>query len=144
MLLVLGLLTPLAGAAALAFTVNVLLSDMVSDKANRYAIFWPEGHEFELLMIVAIVAVILVGPGRYGFDAGRGWARRPKPAGLACRSAPTRRVVRRLLGKCVINRSFGAPTPRRADCGIRCLSAIPKRIPLMLGESSTETVFCCA
>jgi putative oxidoreductase len=22
-------------------------------------------------------AVILVGPGRYGFDAGRGWARRP-------------------------------------------------------------------
>ena len=23
------------------------------------------------------VAVILVGPGRYGFDAGRGWARRP-------------------------------------------------------------------
>lgn len=76
-LLVLGLLTPLAGAAALAFTVNVLLSDMVSDKANRYAIFWPEGHEFELLMIVAIVAVILVGPGRYGFDAGRGWARRP-------------------------------------------------------------------
>ncbi|SKW55905.1 membrane protein [Mycobacteroides abscessus subsp. abscessus] len=57
--------------------MNVLLSDMVSDKANRYAIFWPEGHEFELLMIVAIVAVILVGPGRYGFDAGRGWARRP-------------------------------------------------------------------
>lgn len=22
-------------------------------------------------------AIILVGPGRYGFDAGRGWARRP-------------------------------------------------------------------
>jgi putative oxidoreductase len=57
--------------------VNVLLSDMVSDKANRYAIFWPDGHEFELLMIVALIAVILVGPGRYGFDAGRGWARRP-------------------------------------------------------------------
>jgi putative oxidoreductase len=76
-LLVLGLLTPLAAAAGLAFMVNVLLSDMVSDKANRYAIFWPDGHEFELLMIVALIAVILVGPGRYGFDAGRGWARRP-------------------------------------------------------------------
>ncbi|CPZ70501.1 DoxX protein [Mycobacteroides abscessus] len=78
-LLVLGLLTPLAGAAALAFTVNVLLSDMVSDKANRYAIFWPEGHEFELLMIVAIVAgssSVLVGTGLM-----------PVAAGLAGRSS---------------------------------------------------------
>ena len=23
------------------------------------------------------IAIILIGPGRYGFDAGRGWARRP-------------------------------------------------------------------
>ena len=25
----------------------------------------------------AVAAIILIGPGRYGFDAGRGWARRP-------------------------------------------------------------------
>ena len=24
-----------------------------------------------------VAAIILIGPGRYGFDAGRGWARRP-------------------------------------------------------------------
>lgn len=76
-LLVLGLLTPLAAAGALALVINVLLSDMVNDKPNRYAIFWPDGHEFELLLILALIAIILVGPGRYGFDAGRGWARRP-------------------------------------------------------------------
>ena len=28
-------------------------------------------------MIAAVAAIILVGPGRYRFDAGRGWARRP-------------------------------------------------------------------
>jgi putative oxidoreductase len=26
---------------------------------------------------VLAAAIILTGPGRYGFDAGRGWARRP-------------------------------------------------------------------
>ena len=30
-----------------------------------------------LVLSVAAAAVILAGPGRYGFDGGRGWARRP-------------------------------------------------------------------
>jgi putative oxidoreductase len=39
--------------------------------------FFPGGHEYELMLILVAAAVILIGPGRYGFDAGRGWARRP-------------------------------------------------------------------
>ena len=34
-------------------------------------------HEYQVTLIVVAAAIILVGPGRYGFDAGRGWARRP-------------------------------------------------------------------
>ena len=36
-----------------------------------------DGHEYQIILIVAVVAIILAGPGRYGLDAGRGWARRP-------------------------------------------------------------------
>ena len=30
-----------------------------------------------MILVAAVVAIILAGPGRYGLDAGRGWARRP-------------------------------------------------------------------
>ncbi len=77
-LLVLGLFTPLAAAAALAYLVNVLLAGVAtSDNPRQFAFFLPDGHEYELTLIVVAAAIILVGPGRYGFDAGRGWARRP-------------------------------------------------------------------
>ncbi len=39
--------------------------------------FLTDGHEYKVILIAAVVAIILAGPGRYGFDAGRGWARRP-------------------------------------------------------------------
>ena len=29
------------------------------------------------MLLVVIAAIVLIGPGRYGLDAGRGWARRP-------------------------------------------------------------------
>jgi putative oxidoreductase len=37
------------------------------------------GSEAEtlLLLAAATAALVLAGPGRYGFDGGRGWARRP-------------------------------------------------------------------
>lgn len=75
-LLVLGLFTPLAAAGALAYLVNALLA-AVSAQPDYVPFFLPEGHEYEIALIVVAVAVILSGPGRYGFDAGRGWARRP-------------------------------------------------------------------
>jgi putative oxidoreductase len=81
-LLVLGLFTPLAAAGALAYLINSLLAGMSAQhnaqhNGRLFPFFLPNGHEYEITLIVMAVAVILVGPGRYGFDAGRGWARRP-------------------------------------------------------------------
>jgi len=78
LLLVLGLMTPIAGASALAYLINSLLGGIAAQHGVGYAAFvQPGSNELQVLMIVAVVAIILVGPGRYGFDAGRGWARRP-------------------------------------------------------------------
>jgi putative oxidoreductase len=77
-LLVLGLFTPLAAAAALAYLINGLAANVAAQHAAGYiGFFLPNGNEYQILLAVALVAIILVGPGRYGFDAGRGWARRP-------------------------------------------------------------------
>lgn len=77
-LMVLGLFTPVAAAAALAYLVNGLLANVGAQRDAGYVSFFlPDGIEYQVLLIVAVVAVVLVGPGRYGFDAGRGWARRP-------------------------------------------------------------------
>ena len=76
-LLVLGLFTPLAAAGALAYLLNGLLAGMAGQPAGSFPFFLPNGYEYELTLIVGTAAVILIGPGRYGFDAGRGWARRP-------------------------------------------------------------------
>ncbi len=77
-LLVLGLFTPLAAAGALAYLTNSLLAGLFAQHNSRsFPFFLPNGHEYEITLIVMATAVILVGPGRYGFDAGRGWARRP-------------------------------------------------------------------
>lgn len=74
-LLVLGLFTPLAAAGALAFLVNGLLAAVSTQGGLSF--FLPGGQEFQITLIVIAIALILAGPGRYGFDAGRGWARRP-------------------------------------------------------------------
>lgn len=77
-LLVLGLFTPLAAAGALAYLINNLLLEWAAQLNPRhFPFFLPGGHEYRIVLIVLAVVVILVGPGRYGFDAGRGWARRP-------------------------------------------------------------------
>jgi putative oxidoreductase len=75
-LLVLGLFTPVAAAGALAFLINGLLATM-SARPHSFSFFLPQGHEYQITLIVMAVAVILCGPGRYGLDAGRGWAHRP-------------------------------------------------------------------
>lgn len=81
LLLVLGLFTPVAAAGALAYLINGVLAGMSerhkADTSGFFPFFLPDGHEYEVTLIVMAAAVILVGPGRYGFDAGRGWARRP-------------------------------------------------------------------
>jgi len=77
-LLVLGLFTPVAAAGALAYLVNTVMATVTAQRQDGYiSIFGSDGIEYLLVMVTAVAAVILVGPGRYGFDAGRGWARRP-------------------------------------------------------------------
>ncbi|MGV9800152.1 DoxX family protein [Mycobacterium sp. NPDC003449] len=77
-LLVLGLFTPIAAAGALAFMINGAMVDlMAAHEEARLADFLTDGHEYRLLPVVVTAAIVLTGPGRYGFDAGRGWARRP-------------------------------------------------------------------
>ncbi|MGH3674425.1 MAG: DoxX family protein [Mycobacterium sp.] len=77
-LLILGLFTPLAAAGALAYLINgVLVEATAAHDQARLSDFLTDGHEYKLILIAAVVAIILIGPGRYGFDAGRGWARRP-------------------------------------------------------------------
>ncbi|CAM3270411.1 hypothetical protein BST27_21760 [Mycobacterium intermedium] len=78
LLLVLGLFTPIAAAGALAFLLNGLLATVSAQpRSHTFAYFLPDGHEYQISLIVLAAAIILAGPGRYGLDAGRGWARRP-------------------------------------------------------------------
>jgi putative oxidoreductase len=77
-LLILGLFTPVAAAGALAFLINGLLATIsAGPHSHPFSFFLPDGHEYQITLIVIAVAVILAGPGRYGLDAGRGWAHRP-------------------------------------------------------------------
>jgi len=77
-LLVLGLFTPVAAAGALAFLINGLLASVSARPHTRtFSFFLPEGHEYQITLIVMAAAVVLCGPGRYGLDARRGWAHRP-------------------------------------------------------------------
>ncbi|OBI71277.1 DoxX family protein [Mycobacterium sp. E740] len=77
-LLILGLFTPVAAAGALAYLVTGVLADaMQAHEAAQLSNFLTDGHEYKVFLLCAVAALVLTGPGRYGFDAGRGWARRP-------------------------------------------------------------------
>jgi putative oxidoreductase len=76
-LLVLGLFTPIAAAVALAFLVNSVLTTFMAQRADGgLFVFGTEAKSLLVLTAVA-AAIVLAGPGRYGFDGSRGWARRP-------------------------------------------------------------------
>jgi putative oxidoreductase len=74
-LLILGLFTPVAGAVGLAVLVAGAMAAFHSQDVKGLVL----GSEAETLLVLAAAtaAVVLAGPGRYGFDGGRGWARRP-------------------------------------------------------------------
>jgi putative oxidoreductase len=77
-LLILGLFTPVAAAGALAYLVTGILAEaMMAHEEARLSSFLTDGHEYKVILVCAVAAIILIGPGRYGLDAGRGWARRP-------------------------------------------------------------------
>lgn len=76
-LLILGLFTPVVAAGALAYLVNGLLANIAAQHQHGHPKFLLDGSEYHVVAIVAVVAILLAGPGLYGLDAGQGWARRP-------------------------------------------------------------------
>lgn len=85
-LLILGLLTPIAGAAvlgtiAIATTYKVTLAGglwfFAADGGGN-------GIELEVLLAAAAAALILTGPGTYSVDRRWGWSRRPAWGSAAC------------------------------------------------------------
>ena len=59
-LLVLGLFTPVAAAGALAFLINGLLATIsAKPHSHTFSFFLPDGHEYQITLIVLAVAVIL-------------------------------------------------------------------------------------
>lgn len=73
-LLVLGLFTPVAAAVALGLSLNGALSAL---QADGWRLVLSSAGEQLLVLTAVAAAVVLAGPGRYGFDGSRGWARRP-------------------------------------------------------------------
>ena len=76
-LLVLGLFTPLVAAGALAFLVNALLVTFSAQRKDGGLMVFGTDAEYLLVLALLAAGVLLAGPGRYGFDGSRGWARRP-------------------------------------------------------------------
>jgi putative oxidoreductase len=72
LLLTLGLLTPLGAAAIIGVMVNAAMVK----SANG---FWiaDNGFEYELVIVVTMLALALAGPGGYSLDQGRPWSRGP-------------------------------------------------------------------
>ena len=56
---------------------GMLAEDADAHDEARLSAFLTDGHQYEVILLCAVAAIILIGPGRYGLDAGRGWARRP-------------------------------------------------------------------
>ena len=67
----------MAAAAALAFLVNSVLITFTAQRKDGGLFVFGSEAEYLLVLAALAAAIILVGPGRYGFDGGRGWARRP-------------------------------------------------------------------
>ncbi|PTR31830.1 putative oxidoreductase [Rhodococcus sp. OK519] len=74
-LLILGLLTPFAGAAVLAVMINAWCLKQSAMPGLEY--FAPDGIEYETLLAAAAAAIVLTGPGRIALDGRRKWATRP-------------------------------------------------------------------
>jgi putative oxidoreductase len=79
--LVLGLLTPLAAAAVLAFMINAVLLKL----GNGFFVTGPKGSdaiELSLVLGLGAACLVLTGPGRIALDNGRAWHRRPASWGV--------------------------------------------------------------
>ncbi|MEZ2122180.1 MULTISPECIES: DoxX family protein [unclassified Corynebacterium] len=76
-LLVLGLVTPLAAALATVSTAFLALHQINIADTPVNPFQWGDGVRFAVLMTVVAVGLQLTGPGRISLDFSRSWARRP-------------------------------------------------------------------
>lgn len=81
--LVLGLLGPIAAGVAIAVTGFLALHAIeAADTFNVFA--WNAETWVPVMLLAASLAVQFTGPGRYGIDASRGWAKRPLVSSWIC------------------------------------------------------------
>ncbi|WP_461166129.1 DoxX family protein [Tsukamurella serpentis] len=76
-MLVLGLLTPIAAAGIVGVMLSATLFKLTTVGSGFVFFSKDKGVEFELLLLFAAVAIILTGPGKLSLDFNRGWSRRP-------------------------------------------------------------------
>lgn len=75
--LVLGLLTPVAALVAIAVTGFLALHAFHTQSAGFDVFAWTPETWAPVMLFAASLVVQFAGPGRYGIDASRGWAKRP-------------------------------------------------------------------
>lgn len=75
--LVLGLLTPVVAAVAVAVTGFLALHSLNTSGLGFNVFAWGTDVWVPVMLLFASLAVQFTGPGLYGVDAQRGWARRP-------------------------------------------------------------------
>ncbi|GAA3513546.1 DoxX family protein [Corynebacterium pilbarense] len=82
--LVLGLLTPVAALVAIAVTGFMALHAFVSQSDGFNVFAWTPETWVPVMLLAASLVVQFTGPGRYGIDASRGWAKRPLASSWIC------------------------------------------------------------
>lgn len=75
--LVLGLMTPLFAAAAVAVTGFSALDALAHAHVGMDVFSWPDGLWLPVILGGGAAALQFTGPGLYSLDFSRGWARRP-------------------------------------------------------------------
>ncbi|WP_454039722.1 DoxX family protein [Corynebacterium afermentans] len=82
--LLLGLLTPIAALVAIAVTGFMALHAFVSQSDGFNVFAWTPETWVPVMLLAASLVVQFTGPGRYGIDASRGWAKRPLVSSWIC------------------------------------------------------------
>lgn len=82
--LVLGLLTPVAALVAIAVTGFMALHAFHTQTEGFDVFAWTPETWAPVMLLAASLVVQFAGPGRYGVDASRGWAKRPLVSSWIC------------------------------------------------------------
>ena len=82
--LVLGLLTPVAALVAIAVSGFMALHAFVTQSDGFNVFAWTPETWVPVMLLAASLVVQFTGPGRYGIDASRGWAKRPLVSSWIC------------------------------------------------------------